>query len=192
VLRESHGKGEAGMTVPTPHGCFFRENFARPSIARDFLHHHLPQALLAELDLERLRILPDTFVTEALREVYYDLVYEIPYRGTQRSVYLLFEHKSQSDHWVLLQLLHDISARSSTEIKGTVLSRLVQLALRHIYSDQPAERLHELVALIAKVSHDPTALDILESLPATMFKAPGDSMRPRSVASSNKPSPESP
>jgi hypothetical protein len=60
--------------------------------------------------------------------------------------------------------LHDISARSSTEIKGEVLSRLVQLALRHIYSGQPAERLRELLGLIAKVSRDPTALDILESL----------------------------
>jgi hypothetical protein len=44
------------------------------------------------------------------------------------------------------------------------LSRLVQLALRHIYSDQPTERLRELLELIAKVSRDPTALDILESL----------------------------
>ena len=60
--------------------------------------------------------------------------------------------------------LHDISARSTTQIKGDVLSRLVQLALRHIYSDQPDKRLHELLTLIAKVSRDPTALDVLESL----------------------------
>jgi len=39
--------------------------------------------------------------------------------------------------------LHDISVKSSTAIKGEVLSRLIQLALRHIYSDQPAERLRE-------------------------------------------------
>jgi hypothetical protein len=60
--------------------------------------------------------------------------------------------------------LHDISAKSSTEIKGEVLSRLVQLALRHIFSDQPVERVRELLGLVAKVSRDPTALDILESL----------------------------
>jgi len=187
----------------------------------------LPHALPAELELERLTISPETFVTEALRKVYSDLIYQIPYRGTQLSVYLLFEHKSRSDHLVLLELLchivasgelyrgqhpkaktlppiyplvlyhgqthwrapacfhdlidplpealvpyvpqfsyalHDISARSSVEIKGEVLSRLVQLALRHIDSDRPAERLHELLELIAKVSRDPTALDILESL----------------------------
>ncbi|WPL19111.1 putative transposase [Thiorhodovibrio winogradskyi] len=215
-------------TTPTPHDCFFRENFVRPVIARDFLGQTLPPALLADLDLERLVISPDTFVTEALRKIYSDLIYQIPYRGsTTLSVYLLFEHKSQPEHWVLLQLLrymvasgelyrdqnpkakrlppiyplvlyhgqqqwrapahfhdlidplpesikpyvpqfgyalHDISARSATDIKGGVLSRLVQLALRHIYSDQPEERLRELLGLIAKVGRDATALDILESL----------------------------
>ena len=60
--------------------------------------------------------------------------------------------------------LYDISAKSRTEIKGEVLSRLVQLALRHIHSDQPGERFRELLELMAKVSRDPTALDILESL----------------------------
>jgi predicted transposase/invertase (TIGR01784 family) len=214
-------------TTPTPHDCFFRENFVRPAIARDFLAQTLPPALLAELDLDGLIISPDTFVTEALRKIYSDLIYQIPYRGSILSVYLLFEHKSQPEHWVLLQLLryivasgelyrdqnpkakrlppiyplvlyhgqkqwraparfhdlidplpealkpfvpqfgyalHDISARSSTEIKGSVLSRLIQLALRHIYSDQPHERFQELLALIAKVSRDATALAILESL----------------------------
>lgn len=38
------------------------------------------------------------FVTEALRKVYSDLVYQIPYRDAQLSVYLLFEHKSRSEH----------------------------------------------------------------------------------------------
>lgn len=67
-------------TTPTPHGCFFRENFVRPAIARDVLRHVLPGELLADVDLERLVISPDTFVTEALRKIYSDLIYQIPYR----------------------------------------------------------------------------------------------------------------
>ncbi len=89
---------------------FFRENFARPGIARNFMRHTLPGDLLAELDLERLTISPDTFVTEARRKVYSVLIYRIPYRDSQLSVYLLFEHKSQPEHWVLLQLLRYIVA----------------------------------------------------------------------------------
>lgn len=60
--------------------------------------------------------------------------------------------------------LHDISSRGSNAIKGDVLTRLVQLALRHIYSKEPLERLRELLALIEQVIDQPTALEILESL----------------------------
>lgn len=69
--------------------------------------------------------------------------------------------------------LHDISAKSSTEIKGEVLSRLVQLALRHIYSEQPDARFRELLMLINQVRHDPDALDILESLLRYYVKGAG-------------------
>ncbi|NEX18153.1 MAG: hypothetical protein C1943_16475 [Halochromatium sp.] len=60
--------------------------------------------------------------------------------------------------------LHDISAKRNAEVKGAVLSRLVQLALRYIYSNQPSVRFLELLQLIAKVSRDETAMAILESL----------------------------
>jgi hypothetical protein len=41
--------------------------------------------------------------------------------------------------------LHDISVRSQVEIKGATLTRLAQLALRYIFTDQPVERLRELL-----------------------------------------------
>ncbi len=47
----------------TPHECFFRENFVRPTIARDFLRHTLPHVLLADLVLERLVIFLPMSVT---------------------------------------------------------------------------------------------------------------------------------
>ncbi|MBK5937877.1 Rpn family recombination-promoting nuclease/putative transposase [Halochromatium roseum] len=140
---------------------------------------------------------------------------------------ILFEHKSQTDDWVLLQLLRyialqgeayrkqhpeakslppvyplvlyhgqrrwrmpsdfhalicplpealkpyvpqfryalqDLSPRSDAEIKGDVLTRLVQLALRWIFSDQPLEHLERLIALIDQVTDRDTALQSLESL----------------------------
>lgn len=213
--------------TPTPHDCFFRENFGRREIAQDFLRYQLPAALLAEVDLTTLTIAKDTYVSPDLRQTYSDLVYTARYRDSELHIYLLFEHKSQPDHWVLLQLLryivasgddyrkqhpkarhlppvyplvlyhgrrkwrvpvqfhdlvaplpealapyvpqfryalHDISPRGSSEIKGEVLTRLVQLALRSIYSDQPLERLRELLKLIEQVIEQPTALEILESL----------------------------
>ncbi|WP_373507314.1 Rpn family recombination-promoting nuclease/putative transposase, partial [Thiocapsa sp.] len=217
--------------TPTPHDGFFRENFGRPAIAEDFLRHNLPAEILAEIDLGTLTIAKDSDVTPELRRIYSDLVYQVAYRGKHHgkalTLYLLFEHKSQPDGWVMLQLLryilasgeayrkphpearrlppvyslvlyhgqrvwrapecfhdpvsplpealapyvpqfrydlHDISARNDAEIKGELLTRLIQLALRNIDSDEPRERLRELLDLIDTVIDQPTALDILESL----------------------------
>ncbi|WP_295439062.1 Rpn family recombination-promoting nuclease/putative transposase [uncultured Thiodictyon sp.] len=60
--------------------------------------------------------------------------------------------------------LHDISARTDSEIKGEVLTRLVQLAMRWIFSTAPVERLGDLLTLIEQVQDRATALEILESL----------------------------
>ena len=60
--------------------------------------------------------------------------------------------------------LHDISARTNAEIKGEVLTRLVQLAMRWIFSQEPLERLSDLLTLIEQVEDRATALEILESL----------------------------
>lgn len=99
--------------IATPHDAFFRESFGRREIAQDFLRHHLPTQLLAQIDLDTLDISKDTYISK---------------------------------------------------IKGDVLTRLVQLALRWIFSDQPIERLRELLALIEQVGDQATALEILESL----------------------------
>ncbi|WP_207190972.1 Rpn family recombination-promoting nuclease/putative transposase [Halochromatium salexigens] len=60
--------------------------------------------------------------------------------------------------------LHDLSPRSDAEIKGDVLTRLVQLAMRWIFSDQPLEHLERLIALIDQIADRDTALQSLESL----------------------------
>ena len=218
-------------TIGTPHDVFFRESFGRREIAQDFLRNHLPAELLQGLDLDSLEISKDSYVSNDLRASYSDLVYRLrandPDQTTALFVYILFEHKSSPEHWVLLQLLryislqgeahrkqhpdarrlppvypmviyhgqrpwqipsdfhalvdplptalkpfvpqfryalHDLSARTDAEIKGDVLTRLVQLALRWIFTDEPLEPLTRLIALIHQVRDRDTALEILESL----------------------------
>jgi predicted transposase YdaD len=58
----------------------------------------------------------------------------------------------------------NLSPRSNTEVKGKVLTRLVQLAMRGIFSGVPADRLTELLALIALIEDRTTAVEVLESL----------------------------
>ena len=218
-------------SISNPHDVFFRETFGRREIAHDFLRHQLPAELLETLDLDSLEISKDSYVAQDLRTAYSDLVYRLrsfgPDRTTALFVYVLFEHKSSPEHWVLLQLLryiglqgeahrkqhpearclppvyplviyhgerpwqvpsdfhalveplpsalapyvpqfryalHDLSARTDAEIKGDVLTRLVQLALRWIFTDEPLEPLTRLIALIQHINNRDTALEILESL----------------------------
>lgn len=57
-----------------------------------------------------------------------------------------------------------LQSLKTESLEGEGLTRLVQLALRHIYSDQPLDRLRDLLKLIEQVIDQPTALEILESL----------------------------
>ena len=61
-------------------------------------------------------------------------------------------------------VLVDLSLWSDAEIKGKVLTRLVQLAMRGIFSGAPIERLTELFALIVLIEDRTTAMEVLESL----------------------------
>ena len=60
--------------------------------------------------------------------------------------------------------LHDISPHSDTTIQGTVLTRLVQQALRSIFSHDPRAQLESLLGLIDQIADQTTALEVLESL----------------------------
>jgi hypothetical protein len=47
--------------IANPHDVYFRESFGRSEIARDFLRVHLPDVVLAEVDLDSLEISKDTY-----------------------------------------------------------------------------------------------------------------------------------
>ena len=96
--------------IAAPHDTYFRESFSRRYIAEDFLRHHLPAPLLAEMDLTSLEVSNDTYVSTELRTAYSDLVYRVRCRDGELVIYLLFEHKSSPDHWTLLQLLRYLVA----------------------------------------------------------------------------------
>jgi predicted transposase/invertase (TIGR01784 family) len=60
--------------------------------------------------------------------------------------------------------LVDLSGPTNAEIKGRVLTRLVQLAMRWVFDAEPVARLRELLALIDQIEDRDTAVEVLESL----------------------------
>ncbi len=123
------------MSTQHPHDHFFRESFQKPEIIRSFLHEYLPPAMLAQLDLSTLDLQSDTHIDENLRQHQTDLLYKVhTIADTPLYLYLLFEHKSQPDHWVTLQLLRYMVNRwHEQENKGTgdYLTPIIPLVIYH-------------------------------------------------------------
>lgn len=94
------------LDLKNPHDKFFQEVFSREEVARDFFASQLPPHVVQPLDLSSLELLKDSFVDEDLREHFSDLRYKIDRQGGRKVfVYLLLEHKSFEEQFVLFQLL---------------------------------------------------------------------------------------
>ena len=99
--------------LPTPHNNFFHYALSHAHAARDLIQTHLPPNLVQLLDLHSLELQKDSFIDEDLRQSFSDLLYSVQFAGAndpsiEGQVYLLFEHKSQSDPMTCFQLLRYI------------------------------------------------------------------------------------
>jgi len=134
----------------------------------DFLRHHLPPELLAEIDLETLEISKQHPKARRLPPIYPLVIYHGKgrWRAPRNFHDLIAPLPTVLAPFVprFTYALHDISARTNAEIKGAVLTRLVQLGMRWIFSKEPRARLGDLLTLIEQVEDRTTALEILESL----------------------------
>jgi predicted transposase/invertase (TIGR01784 family) len=94
--------------LANPHDRFFKQAFARPELAADFLRHYLPEPVAALLDPDpaTLRLRPGSFVDPDLRQHFSDLLFQARLaEGGEAYVYVLLEHKSRPDALVAFQLL---------------------------------------------------------------------------------------
>ena len=99
--------------LPTPHNNFFHYALSHVEAARDLIQTHLSPSLVQILDLNSLELKKDSFIDEDLRQSFSDLLYSVRLAGAkgepiEGQVYLLFEHKSQSDPMTCFQLLRYI------------------------------------------------------------------------------------
>ena len=101
--------------LPTPHNNFFQFALSNLRAARSLIETQLPPDVLAEINLETLRVETGAFVDSALREKQSDLLYSVELAKGLRDktnsapdralLYLLVEHKSEPDPKTVLQLL---------------------------------------------------------------------------------------
>ncbi|MBW7857574.1 MAG: Rpn family recombination-promoting nuclease/putative transposase [Leptonema sp. (in: Bacteria)] len=93
------------MKIYNPHDSFFKEMFSQPKVTRGFIENYLPQKIVTNLDLTDLKPVKDSFIDNELKNSQADLLFNTKLKNTNAYIYILFEHKSQSDKWVAFQLL---------------------------------------------------------------------------------------
>lgn len=93
---------------PTPHDSVFRRIFGVPQNMASQLRAVLPPGLAGRLDLDRLTRVPASFVDEALKWRYSDLLFTTPLDGRDAYVYLLAEHQSSADPLMAYRMLYVI------------------------------------------------------------------------------------
>ncbi len=92
--------------LQNPHDHFFRYAFSQLEVARSFLTHYAPAAVVAQFDLATLEVTAETFVDDELRSHHTDLLYRVRLKtGEAAYIYILLEHKSYADEQVAFQLL---------------------------------------------------------------------------------------
>jgi predicted transposase/invertase (TIGR01784 family) len=128
--------------LPTPHNNFFQYALSHPAAARNLVEMHLPADLVQILDLDSLELQKDSFVDDELRDSYSDMLYSIRLSGQdllgqdgvpiEGLVYLLLEHKSQSDPMTCFQLLRYIVRIWEQRLrKGHALCPVFPLVIYH-------------------------------------------------------------
>ncbi|MCB9130605.1 MAG: Rpn family recombination-promoting nuclease/putative transposase [Anaerolineales bacterium] len=95
--------------VSNPHDRYFKQLFAQPDVAMDFIRAFLPAEVVDTLDLPTLELSAQSFVDDALRAHHTDLLFQVQlHPDAPAFVYVLFEHKSYPDRQVAFQLLRYI------------------------------------------------------------------------------------
>jgi predicted transposase/invertase (TIGR01784 family) len=102
------------------HDTFVRGFLSDPQIAIDFFTASLPPQLTSLLSIENLELTKDTFIGKKSKESRSDLLFKVPLKNIQSSVYiyLLFEHKSYYDPKIYIQLLEYLAKIYSHQQKN--------------------------------------------------------------------------
>ena len=139
------------MSVEHPrHDESFRKVFADPDVALQLLQNYLPARVLEHLDLGTLETENVSFVDDALHSSQADLLFRTRLKaGGDAFVYVLLEHKSQPDRWVILQILKYVLRIWQREVDEHDADRLPPVfPLVFYHGEQPwtaAKSLAELV-----------------------------------------------
>ena len=92
--------------IINPHAMFFEKVFSRKDVAQDFLQNYLLETVVKRLDLSTIHLEKESFISNELKSSQTDLLFRIKTIDKKNLfIYILLEHKSYIDRWLMMQLL---------------------------------------------------------------------------------------
>src|SRR5882672_3343485 len=89
----------------SPHDALFRRTFGDVEHAVGILRSMLPGALAAAVDWRTLKLCDGSFIDPDLAERHSDLLYAVKLGGRDAFMYVVLEHQSSTDFWMVLRML---------------------------------------------------------------------------------------
>lgn len=102
-LKDSKNK-KSSNEISQPHDITFKKLFGEVKIARDVIEKNLPREVLEQLDMNSLKRLDASFISETLKETFSDLLYGVRINNRDAYIALLWEHKSKADKLAVFQV----------------------------------------------------------------------------------------
>lgn len=92
-----------------------------PDTARDFIDIHLPASLRKLCDLTTLKLEPNSFIDEDLRQYYSDLLWSVKTQEGAGYIYVVIEHQSKPEELMAFRMM-----RYSIAAMQTILMRVIK------------------------------------------------------------------
>jgi hypothetical protein len=125
-------KKDPQNTKVRPHDAFFKESFSMLAIAKEYVLHFLPQAIVSKLDLDQMVLDNTTYITPELEQYYADLVWTCKYGKSKVRIAFLFEHKSKPEKYPHLQLLRYLLEIWDRDVKSKKpLTPVIPIVIYH-------------------------------------------------------------
>ncbi len=120
--------------INNPHDKFFKAAFSWIEIARPLIEQFLPKDLIDQLDLDTLKIDPNSYINDELKETFSDLVWSCHLKDSteQRNIAFLLEHKSFKPDFPHFQLLeYQLGAWKTQRAAQQKLVPIIPIVLYH-------------------------------------------------------------
>jgi predicted transposase/invertase (TIGR01784 family) len=168
------------LTAPSnPHDKFFRASMQYTQVAQDFFQHYLPNDIRLALEMNSLKLEPNSYLDPELQESFSDLVFRCSLAGEQAYLTILVEHQSSPHRFMPVRVNHYLFCILHQQLKArpqALLPAVYGLVFYHgeqtpyPYSMSLVDCFNDPLGLMKRVFNEPVPLIDINQLSEEALK----------------------